>query len=200
MSSNRTLYDQNAFEEKVVSQTRPGDYKLFPGFSYNHNRCVSSVGPRPNKLYNNSEVSQPKSWKGLADIENVLSNRDTILSKSMDYRLLSDKRKRLYANELDYEPHECNNFLRPEDTRLTNNAQDYRGVYWGRMGHKGYPIRDPRVFVFDGHNITTQNSMPAENVRYGASSRLEFRDNYQMRLPIIIPDGISPKPRTNVNA
>jgi hypothetical protein len=193
--NTRTIHDYNAFQERVTSQTRPGDYRLFPGQSFSHTRCVASTGPRPNRLHNNSEITQPKSWKGLADVENILSNRDTILSKSRDYRLMTDKRKRLYANELDYEPIECNNFLRPEDSRLTNNVQDYRGIYWGRMGNKGYPIRDPRVFVFDGHNETTQKTMPAENVRFGANSRLEFRDNYQMRLPIMIPDGVSPIPR-----
>jgi hypothetical protein len=195
MSFNKLMYDENSFEERVTSMTRPGDYRLARFMNFNNTRCSSSVGPRNNRTGNNSEITQPSNWKGLVEIDNVLSNRDMLHSKSRDYRLMADKQKRLYANCLDYEASGCSNFLRPEDTRLTNNKQDYRGIYWGRMGNKGYPIRDPRVFVFDGHNTTTQHEVPYENIRTGVNTRLEFRDNYKMRLPLMIPDGVTPAVR-----
>lgn len=198
MSFNRLIYDQPAFEEKTTQRTLPGDYRLFPGQNFNHTRCISSVGPRPNRLNNNNEITQPQSWKGLAEIESALKNIDTPHAKYRDGRLLEDKRKKLMSQSTGYEAFECNNFIRSEDTRLTNNAIEYRGIYWGRMGHKGFPIRDPRTFVFDGHNVTTQNAfnndnqMNPINVRFGVDTRLEFRDNYKMRVPIVLPDGVSP--------
>lgn len=191
MSSNRLIYDNDAHIEQISRITRPGDYRIFPGQSFNCNRCVATTGPRNNRIKDSSEVDQPSSWKRLVNIENVLSNRDTLNSKSMRYQSMENKKKRLFSNELDYRASNCNPFLQPEDTRLTRNKQDYRNVYWGRLGNHGYPIIDPREYVFSGHNTPKNNYIEYSNVRFGRNTRLEARDNYVTRYPVIIEDMIS---------
>jgi hypothetical protein len=196
MTSNRLSYDDHAFEENVTRMTKPGEYKLFPGQNFNHNRCISNNGPRPNRTYNNCELSQPANWENLVSVDNVLSNREVYHSKSRKERLLQQKRKKLensHSGNDNYEASDCHDFLQPEDTRMTNNKQLYKGRFWGRYGNHGYPLRNPNEFVFNGFNSTKQKNIDFDNVRMGVNTRLESRDTYKMKIPYIIEGGITKK-------
>lgn len=179
MSSHfsRLTYDQCYIDEETKQSIKPGEYNLYYGQNQHDNQCHSLDGPRNDRVHNSSENS--KSTLGeRTELESKLSNRDEPASKCSESRTLSDKRKGIASNLKHHV--QCDEYLNPQHSRLNEPIDNFRGLSTINL-QLDYPIIDPKVSVFYGHNKTV---LPEQNVnsRFGNSTRLEAKDTYRKNL------------------
>jgi hypothetical protein len=145
--SNRLLYDDCAYYDKVFESVGPANYRLNENRIYNRDGCLSTLGPRSG--YMGYGVSMPvKNQPAVAqagamiDIDSILSNRNVPMSKC----------KRGNVNPIDvtkikvYNPQICNDFLNPMSSRLSYPAATYRDMGINRFYNLN---KNPQVIYWD---------------------------------------------------
>jgi len=171
MASERLIYDECAFKEKINQSVQPGFYQLYDGQFSNNARCSIPTGPRNTRTRNSSELWQTKR-NDLVAAESLLKNLDLPASQCMKDRTLYEKNKVLQQVSL-HQPQFCDNTLAPFDTRLAYSLQDYKEIDYGsNYFATQFPIIDHREFVFWGFN-----NVP----RDGSSTRNIIKDNWNKR-------------------
>jgi hypothetical protein len=165
MSSNRTIYDQPAYDLKMSRSTGPGDYRLFGSFAENTNQCFSSFGPVGAK----SDVSIVKKplelqFGTMAQAESALSWRHRKLSK---YNNDSSPMHSMSVNN----KVSCSNKLTSEDTRFTNPLDNYRSMSLTSYMLNPYLPVNPQCHILDSDDLI------------GLNSRLWSKDNFKPVMP-----------------
>jgi len=175
--SSRTIYDKCAYDDRLQESVGPLMYRLNPNQMNNCEGCLSTFGPRAG--HNGVGVSTVKTnsiapAQELVDIDSILSNRNVLQSKCKDGRV----------NDVDVtkftlqHARNCNDFLDPSSSRLTNPAANYRGMSINRF--HDLP-KNAQENIFWDHSINTQ---------------LEARDNFRERVPDLMNDLSHPKEST----
>ena len=187
MSFTRIQYDNCAYAEKINNSQKPMYYKLYNGQAEQCEPCVSSDGPRNNRVYNNSEITTSKKENQLdrsnmTDVESLLSNRGYPNSRCMTNRTLTEKDTKLKQIPTNSNPVECNNFLRPDDTRISNPNDNIRGIYIDRWET---PIINPSEWVYEWEHSKG-------NIQIGRNTKLAVKDNHKPRMPIPLPPTAHP--------
>src|SRR3989304_6536553 len=118
--NSRLINDECNYKDQVSESVGPMMYKLSLNQINNHNSCLSVLGPRPSTGPNSYGVSTMgdnsfADSQQLVDIESVLSNRNTRLSKDGGINDINVNDFRLKHART------CNDFLDPIDTHLTNS-------------------------------------------------------------------------------
>ena len=146
---------------------------------FNCNGCHSTMGPRSASgassygVSNLDKIDQMYPSQKMVDLESNLTNRT--LRRHGSRRGLVNTTD-IHSYELHHKP-DCNRFLDPLSTRLTDPVQNYRGVTINRFYD---PHRPPQLNIFTDFGINTQ---------------LEARDNYKEEMPESIDPYLSwPKP------
>lgn len=167
--SNKLIYDQGCYEDKLKESTGPLLYRLDPNQINNCNACLSVFGPRTTNGPSSYGVSTPTGNKtalsqNLVDVESILTNRNVLASKC----------KAGGANDIDVTKFNlkharvCNHFLDPIATHLTNPPQNYREMSINRF----YNLqKNPQHAIYSPIMINT---------------KLEAKDNYKVRIPRLI--------------
>ena len=130
--SSRLGYDKCAYDDRLTESTDPLSYRLYPGYIYNCDTCLSTLGPR--STHNGSDLSTPigqppATAQQLADVESILTNRNMKTSKCRKYG----------ANTVDVNKFPlkhariCNTFLNQEPTKLSYPAYNYKEVAINRF-------------------------------------------------------------------
>lgn len=165
MSSNRTTYDQPAYDLKMGRSTGPGDYRLFGSFAENTNQCFSSFGPIGAK----SDVSLVKKnldlkYGKMAEAESALSWRHRNLTK---YNNDSSPIQSMAV----YNKESCSKKLTQEDTRFTFPLDNYRGMSLTSYMLTPYLPVNPQCHILDSDDLV------------GLNSRLWSKDNFKPVMP-----------------
>jgi hypothetical protein len=145
MSFTRIQYDECAYNEKINNSQKPMYYKLFKGQAEQCDPCVSSLGPRNFRTYNNSEITKvkqeyPLDMALMTDVDSLLSNRGYPNARCMTGRTLKEKDEKIKQIPLGAHAKECDKSHRPEYTRLNIPTDNFRGIYIDRWEE---PIIDP---------------------------------------------------------
>jgi hypothetical protein len=156
--SAKLRYDQCAYDDYLNESVGPGLYRMNP-ISMNHtSRCTTNLGNSRASSHGVSTVISQKIAPKQAnvDIESILSNRNVLQSKCKDGKV-NDIDVTKFT--LQHVP-ECNNFLDPVNSHLTNPTQNYREIPVNRF----YDLRtNPQNHIFYNWSIDT---------------RLETKDNF----------------------
>lgn len=161
MSSNRTRYDDCAYNLQMNRSVAPGDYRLSAAFAENCNQCFSSFGPVGSKA-DVSVVKQPMELQfgKMASVESDLSWRYRTATKC------NDNFTPLGKTPVVDKP-VCNNKLVSEDTRFTNPLDNYRGMSLTSYMVSPYLPVNPQCNILDSYDLI------------GLNSRLYAKDNYK---------------------
>jgi hypothetical protein len=162
MSSNRTIYDSEAYNLQINRSIGPGDYRLCESYAENNNQCFSDFGPIGSK----SDVSLVKKdedlyFNDMADVESQLSWRNHKLSKSNELPSFNTVK---VNNKKD-----CNNKLTSEDTRFTHPIDDYRCMSLLAYQYEPHLHVNPQCHVQESYD------------RIGLNSRLYSKDMYILK-------------------
>ena len=172
-TSTRLPYDECAYNEKVQRQTGQLQYHLSTDQVYNKNGCLSTFGPRssPNRGVDVSKVRKVgyAPAQDLVDLESQMSGRNTRRTKCRSGDVIPLNMKHKLFDET-----ECNTYLNPESTRLSYPNMMFRGA---RMNRFINLPRDPQANIFWDQAVNT---------------RLEAKDNYKVKIPILWEDRTSP--------
>lgn len=144
MAQTRTEFDECNYRQKVKQSEGPGRYRLFRGQNESCATCVTTDGPRQNRVRVASEAASVA--KGdLVDLESLLTNRTYSLSKCPNDRTLYDKQAHLRKLARGKAPGGCDPLLDTQHSRLTHPLYDYKELHATRWE---YPIIDPVQFVW----------------------------------------------------
>jgi hypothetical protein len=130
--SSRLGYDKCAYEDRLTESTDPLSYRLYPGYVYSCDSCLSTLGPR--STHNGADISTPvgqppATAQQLADVESILTNRNMKTSKCRKYGSNTvDVNKFALTNV-----RICNTFLNQDPTRLSYPAYNYKEVAVNRF-------------------------------------------------------------------
>ena len=165
MSSNRTIYDQPAYDLKMERSTSIGDYRLFGSFAENTSQGISSFGPVGSK----SDVSLVKNplelqYGSMADVESSLSWRSKNLTK---YNNDNSPIGTVLVNHKE----ELTSKLTSEDTRFTNPLDNYRSMSLTSYMLTPYLPVNPQCHILDSDSLI------------GLNSRLWSKDNFKPVMP-----------------
>jgi hypothetical protein len=130
--SARLGYDKCAYEDRLTESTDPLSYRLYPGYVYNCDSCLSTLGPR--STHNSADISTPvgqppATAQQLADVESILTNRNMKTSKCRKYGANSIDVNKFPLNHARI----CNTFLNQDPTRLSYPAYNYKEVAVNRF-------------------------------------------------------------------
>lgn len=165
--SSRLGYDNCYHEDRVRESTGPMNYRLNPTQISNCSSCLSTFGPRSSRMCN--DVSSPPTYsvapaQDLVDVESLLTNRNVLQTKCRDGRV----------NHIDMSKYtvqharECDKFLDPISSRLTNPPQTYRGMSVNRF----YDLpKNPQANIF---------------WNFAANTKLEAKDNHEPKVPKMV--------------
>lgn len=121
MSFSRTKYDKCECSQEIERSVAPGNYKLFPGFADNCNKCNSMCTPINSNVESSTARSNCEEGFGsVVEVESDLTNRNNVLNNCNKNKKI--KKVKMYTNK------PCNSFLEGEDTRFTNPIDNYRGM------------------------------------------------------------------------
>lgn len=162
--SSRLDYDRCAYEDKLHDSVSPFLYKVSPHQMYNCQGCLSVFGPRSS--FNGYGVSVVND-KGYAvaqqqtDVESILTNRNVPTSKCKNKEINDINVTKFGLNHRQ----QCNHFLDPEATHLTEPPRTYREMSINRF-----------------YNLPIN---PQENIFYdfAVNTTLEAKDNHRQRIP-----------------
>lgn len=167
--SDRPIYDNCYYNEKLEESTAPLLYKLNPINNTNCEKCLSVFGPRSSHnghgvstFSKNNSIAPAQQLVGL---ESILTNRNMKLSRCKDGKVNNAdlSKYKLHHSKI------CNDFLDPISTRLTNPSSNYRGMSINRF----YDLpKDPQANIF---------------YDFARNTTLEAKDNYRERIPNLRP-------------
>lgn len=170
--SSRLGYDKCFIDEDIERSVGPLLYTMDPNRINNCNACLSVFGPRGGK--NGYGVSTAVGHttapaQDLVDVDSILSNRNVIASKCKDGNVNTiDVSKFQLQNA-----NQCNDFLDPLSTHLSNPPGTYRGMGVNRF----YDLHtQPQANIFWDFSINTS---------------LEARDNYAEKIPRPFPQDLA---------
>lgn len=169
--SSRQKYDKCYLPDMVEESTSPLFYRVNCNQIYNKNRCLTTLGPRSATSGDSTAVKvgyAPK--QDLVDLDSIMTNRN----------VRENRCKRGHVNPIDvtkfksYDFPICDNFLNPENSRLSYPAADYRDISVNRFYNLN---NDPQAPIF---------------WNFAINSRLEEIDNFIPEMPIPWPDLTGP--------
>ena len=167
MSSNRTIYDSQAYNLQINRSIGPGDYRLFGSYAENINQCYSDSGPIGSKAdVSIVKKSDDLSFTEMADVESQLSWRNHKLSKYNDNCRLN----LIKVNN----KNQCSTKLSAEDTRFTHPIDNYRGMSLLPYQYEPYLHINPQCHVQESHDRIGLNSRLYSKDMYIASSQIKW--------------------------
>lgn len=165
---SRSRYDECNNKETVNISAGPGVWTNNT-IQKSPDACFSMNGPRNSRLMNSSELNVQ--YNNAIDVESSLYGLDIPLSRCMTQRTLVERDQKLnnlYNNMKDKkEPEICSNFLDLNYTRFDEPLHASELPYPAF----GYPIIDPREWVYYGHAKFPTNG----NVREGSQTRYDTK-------------------------
>jgi hypothetical protein len=172
MSSHfsRKIYDNCYSLEFIDQQVNPCKYRTYEQFAENNIKCHSFNGPRANKARSTGELGDTQ-FAFRTDVESQLFNLDVPDSRCITLKTMKEKNERLakIAESTKVNYSDCDKKQDYKYTRLENPVNDLRSVYINRFG---YPIIDPKEFIYYG----TPNTEQVENQRWGVNTQLAAKD------------------------
>lgn len=163
--SSRLNYDPQTYSEKIEESTSPLGFKINMNNISNQNACFASIGPISS--YNGHGVSHagdPKKnavAQDLVEVESILSNRNLKNSKSRTGKVNMFDLSNIPLSNVG----QCNNFLYPEHSRLTDPSANHREMAIDRFFDLP---KNPQNVIF---------------WNFSSNTRLEAKDNYVMKRP-----------------
>ena len=167
---SRKIYDNCYNVEFIDQQVNPCKYKIYEPYAENREKCHALNGPRANKSKSTGELGDTNIGYR-TEIESQLYNLDIPDSRCMKPHTIIEKNERLakIANSQKINYKECNKNQDTLYSRLDIPVNNYRSIYINRYG---YPIIDPREFVYYG----TPNTEQIDNQRWGVNTQLQAKD------------------------
>ncbi len=161
--SGRSIYDEQAYDDKILQTTSPMQYQLNPERVYNENYCASNNGAGPRSGYYGNGISLPVTNRPavaqaseVTDIESILTNRNMRLSK-----LSSEGANKIDVTKMKLKNMDaCGNYLNSVSSRLSFPAANYRDAGINRFYDPIHIANQPLFWDF------------------AANTRLEATDNY----------------------
>jgi hypothetical protein len=179
MSFSRIHYDSAAYDLKLDRSVKPGDYRLFKGYTENCSKCFSYDGPKNAKsdVYTAGKSDCDTEWSAMAEVESHLTNR---VNKLVDDNHLGKNDSYLNLQVNPIKP-TCSNMLISEDTRFTYPLEAFRSMDTTSYHYTPFLYGNPQCEI--------------EEDRIGLNSRLRVKDTYitPSTIPIdqsvILPNG-----------
>ena len=167
---SRKIYDNCYSIEFIDQQVNPAKYKTDPNFGENNVPCHSLSGPRANARRTTGELGT-SNREYRTDIESQLFNLDIPDSRCITLNTMREKNERLakYAKALKVNYSDCNKKQDFRYSRLDIPVNDFRSIQINRYG---FPIIDPKEFVYYG----TSNTDQVGNQRFGVNTQLQAKD------------------------
>lgn len=157
--SSRSLYDEEAYKDKLSESIGPANYRLDRNNIYNCEECLSVLGPRTKVMGNSVSTTvgyPPATAQQLTDVSSILSNRNMKLSRAKNDQVNNVDVTKFKLEHMRI----CNNFLNPSSSKLTNPSQNYRDLPMNRF----YDLqRNPQEAIFWDFSV---------------NSTLEAKDNF----------------------
>jgi hypothetical protein len=167
---SRKIYDNCYNIEFIDQQVNPCKYRTLDEFAENNIKCNSLNGPRANKTRGTGELGN-NNIVYRTDIESQLYNLDVPDSRCITLNTMKEKNQRLKKQvetmKINYS--ECNKGQDFIYSRLDIPVNEFRSIYINRYG---YPIIDPKEFVYYGSNNTEQ----VGNQRFGVNTQIAEKD------------------------
>ena len=158
-------YDECAYQTRIQTSVDPMIYRLDTNSIWNKNQCYTGFGPRPSYMGNgvSTIAGHPVATsQKLIDIDSVLSNRNVVISKCKSGNLNPINVTKLSQQDLG----QCNHYLDPVNSRLTNPAFNYKEapidrfynlntnpqlpIFWSFAKNTDLETKDNFTFKFDG--------------------------------------------------
>lgn len=166
--SSKLIYDEQAYQDKLMESVSPLGYQLNPYHKTNCNACLSIFGPRAGLMGEGvSTVIPTGSTRRIApvndviDIESLLTNRNLKLSKTKmgEVNDIDVTKFKLTHSDI------CDEFLNPLSSKLSYPAYELRGAPINRF----YDLQ----------------KNPQENIFYdfAINTKLEAKDNFVAEIP-----------------
>lgn len=153
--SSRLIYDEEAYNDKLVERTSPLMYKLDPNQIYNKNQCVSYFGPRSSYMgqgVSTTVGNMVATSQYLTDMESILSNRNMRTSKTKKGEANPDDLSKYKLKHMDT----CARArvsLDQQSTRLTEPPSSYRELSINRF----YDLpQNPQLPIFYDFAVNTK--------------------------------------------
>jgi len=167
----KKIYDQCYITEFISQQTNPCKYRVFTPFAERIDKCHSLNGPRANKARSSGELGNTD-ITFRTDVESQLFNLDVPDSRCITLKTMREKNERLnritQKKKINYEL--CGKEQDTLYSRLDIPVNKYKSVYIPNQ--YGFPIIDPREFVYYGAEKTEQIG----NQRFGVNTQLQAKD------------------------
>lgn len=160
---NRLSYDECALPDRTKQNVDTLNYRLSVDQIYNSDRCLQPFGPR-NATFGCSTIGDPgyAVSQNQVEIESILSNRNVKANKCRSSDMVN------HINPVTMRPTFaplCNNKLKPQNTRLSHSAKNYRGMGISRFYDTIHPAQDNIFWNFERNTV------------------LEAKDNYSPQMP-----------------
>jgi hypothetical protein len=167
---SRKIYDNCYSLEFIDQQVNPCKYRTYEPYAENKEKCHALNGPRSNKTRATGELGNTNIGFR-TELESQLYNLDVPDSRCITMRTMKEKNERLakvaQSQKVNYS--DCDSKQDTIYSRLDMPVNDFRSVYINRFG---YPIIDPKEFVYYGTPKTEQ----VENQRWGVNTQLAAKD------------------------
>lgn len=171
--NTRKIYDNCYSLEFIDQQVNPSKYRTYKPYGENKKKCHALNGPRANAHRSTGELGNT-TMSFRTDIESQLFNLDVPDSRCITLQTVKEKNERLAkiakSQKVNYTT--CKSDQDYVYTRLNIPVNDFRSVNINRYG---FPIIDPKEFVYYGTPNTTQ----IDNQRWGVNTQLEAKDKIQ---------------------
>jgi len=168
--NTRKIYDNCYTIEFIDQQVNPSKYRTLDEFAENNLKCHSFNGPRANKARSTGELGNT-TMGFRTDVESQLFNLDVPDSRCITLQTVKEKNERLarIARQAKVNYSTCNKKQDFKYSRLEIPVNNFRSIQINRYG---YPIIDPREFVYYG----TSNTDQVNNQRFGVNTQLQAKD------------------------
>ena len=141
-------YDKDTLKDRTTESVGPANYRLSTDQHYNNQGCFHVDGPIGGYGASTTvgDVVSPR--LALVDLETVITNRNVRLSKDrkgVENPINVTKQPLKHARQ-------CNDWLVPNHSRITNPASSYRGLSINRF--ENLPM-DPQNHIFVDFSVNT---------------------------------------------
>jgi hypothetical protein len=178
MSSNRTRYDDCAYDLEVKRSREQGAYRLFAEGAEHCQQCLNVDGVIGRSGCSTAKQPLDLRWGEMADTESALSWRNHQLNKC------NDPATNYTKHSLNHKP-TCSTKLVPEDTRFTHPLDDYRCMSLTEHQILPYLPVNPQCVI--------------QEDRLGLDTKLIAKDHYRMPKQTFWDNGSAlPKPTAMV--